>query len=783
MSGGFMRHLKTTTRVLLYVLVFTLPLWVLSIPLEPLEFNKQTLFVGLTCLAALTWIGSMVMQKRTTLRGGWINGLPLLWIAAFLVPAFYSIAPYVSWFGGERQEYTSVLTALAAALLFYLLANTHESRTQHRHMHTVMLGSTVVLGLIAVIDVLGGNILSQVSAGLASNTIGTLTSFTGFLVVMNTFFLASWLSHKKGDSLMNDGVSGSFELLGTMIVCALTAIFLLILDDAQLWGLALISMATLFVATVFKASHIPNKGRLVLPGIFIAMSLVCWLWLPGLNVEIPLEVTPSTQTSASIAEATLQTYSSSYGSGPGTYLIDYAQFHPASLNETDFWDTHFDRASNMFYTLLPTLGVFGVTALGVFVLLLGARALVQMLRPQSRNEWLESFVYLAPWVTLVASVFLINWNMSLVGLFAILSGLLASQTLDLEKQKQVKQHAAISFLLSLALVVLSLVVLIGIFLTAQRYMAQMAFMRAVELDRGGAAMEEIVLELDRAATLNKYNDTYYRNLAEALMYRLDELIVGVQNIDTLSIESKQYLQSLAAAAVNAAATATEVSPDQVQNWTSRGFVYRELVPVMGQDAALLAIESYTRATELEPVNPTHWVELAKVQLVMVEVLQPFAQEASVQEQVQTLLNSAETNLLRSIELKNNYAPAHFQLAVVYARSGRLNDAIGKMESVATYNQLDIGVHFELAMLYLQRLGEGDLERARDALEHTVTLAPTHSNAHWFLASVHEQLGNIPAAVHEVEVVLELNPENELVMQRLQDLLTGNISTELHTTLE
>jgi hypothetical protein len=49
--------------------------------------------------------------------------------------------------------------------------------------------------------------------------------------------------------------------------------------------------------------------------------------------------------------------------------------------------------------------------------------------------------------------------------------------------------------------------------------------------------------------------------------------------------------------------------------------------------------------------------------------------------------------------------------------------------------------------------------------------------------VYEQLGDIPAAVHEVEVVAELNPENELVMQRLEDLLTGNISTELHTTLE
>jgi tetratricopeptide (TPR) repeat protein len=371
-----------------------------------------------------------------------------------------------------------------------------------------------------------------------------------------------------------------------------------------------------------------------------------------------------------------------------------------------------------------------------------------------------------------------------MGTFAIFSGLLASQVLQMEHAGNVKRNSTISFILSVALVLLSLAFLIGIFLTAQRYAAQLAFTRAVELDRTGASMEEIVVELDKAATLNKYNDTYYRNLGEALMYRLDEVVADVTNIDELSIESAQYLQSLAAASVNSLATATDLSPNQVLNWLSRGFVYRELVPVMGEEAAQLAISSYEQAINLEPANPSHWVELAKAQLVAVEAIRPIADiDPTRQAELELLISKAETNLLQAIDLKGTYAPAHFQLAVTYARSGRLDDAVGKMESVAQYNQLDVGVHFELAMLYLQRLGEGDLERARDALEHTVTLVPTHSNAHWFLASVYEQLGDIPAAVHEVEVVAELNPDNELVMQRLEDLLTGNISTELHTTLE
>ncbi|MDG1950652.1 MAG: tetratricopeptide repeat protein [bacterium] len=784
MSGGFTEYLKTTTRVLLSILVFTLPLWVLPFPLEPLELNKQTLFVGLTCVAALAWLGSTVIQKRADIRRGWVNILPILWVTAFVVPAVYSIAPYTSWFGGERQEYTSVLTAVGAALLFYLLANTHATRNHHRRMHSTLLYSTTLLSFFAIVETLGGNILSSVSAGLVFNTVGTLTTFTAVLVIMNAFFLSSWVAHKKGDSLMNDGASGGIEQLATLFIVAATVFFLLVLDDAQLWILTIVSLLSIFITTGFKAQYIQQKGKLALPGILLAVALGFWFWLPGLQLNLPLEVTPSAELSQNIAEETLQAHSSSYGSGPGTYILNFAQFKGTGLNETDFWDTRFDRANNFFFTLIPTIGVFGITLLAVFAGLLGARALIQVVRPQERDEWLETFVHLSPWLTLLASIFLVNWNMTLMGLFAVFSGLLASQVLQMEHAQKVKENAKVSLLLSALLALLSLAFLIGIFLTAQRYAAQLAFTRAVELDRTGASMEEVVVELDKAATLNKYNDTYYRNLGEALMYRLDEVLAGVTSIDKLSIESAQYLQSLTAASVNSLATATDLSPNQVLNWLSRGFVYRELVPVMGEEAAQLAISSYEQATQLEPANPSHWVELAKAQLVAVEALRPLADvDPTRQVELELLMSKAETNLLQAIDLKGSYAPSHFQLAVAYARSGRLDDAIGKMESVAQYNQLDVGVHFELAMLYLQRLVDGDLERAQEALEHTVTLAPTHGNAHWFLASVYEQLGNIPAAVHEVEVVAELNPNNELVQNRLRDLLSGQLSTEIHTTLE
>lgn len=784
MSGGFAKQLNYLTRGLLYAFVALLPLWVLPIPMEPLELNKQTLLMGMAALATLTWLAEMVIRKQVRLRKGWINALPVLWVAGFFIPAVYSVAPYTSWFGSERQEYMSVLTAIGAALVMYLLANIHDTRTRHKHMHSVLLYSTALVSILAMLEVLGVNLLSSITIALSYNTVGTLSSLTAWLLVMNSFFLTSWIAHKKGDSLMSDGAMGGIEQLLTLFVTAASFFFLLVVDDPHLWMMSCVTILVIFALSLFKIQHLSMKGKLILPAMLLIGSVLFWFWLPGISLDLPLEVTPNNRLSLEIAEDTLQHYSSSYGSGPGTYALDYGQFRGTSLNETDFWNTRFDRASNYFFTLLPTTGLFGITALAVFILLLGARSLMQVVKPQSREEWLETFSYLVPWIAFVASAFFVNWNMTLVGTFAIFSGLLASQVLDMEAIGNVKQTATRTLILTSLTVFLSLALLVGIFLTGQRYAAQLAFAQGVELDRSGASMEEVVEELNRAATLNKYNDVFYRNLAEAVVYRLDEVTEEVEDVSQLSIETTQYLQALAASAVNAAVHATDLSPEQVFNWSSRGFVYQELAPVLGIDAAIFAIQSFEQAAQLEPANPEHLVDVAKARIMLWEMYQPLiASNTELQATADELLAQVMVELEQAIDLKSDYAPAHFQMALNYARAGELDNGIGKMESVAQYNQLDIGVHFELAMLYLQRLNEGDLQRAQEALEHTVTLAPTHSNAHWFLASIYEQLGDIPAAVHEVEVVLQLNPENELVMQRLEDLLTGNISTELHTTLE
>ncbi len=788
-SGGLASHLRSASRGLIFTLVFLTPLLVVPFTIDPLEINKQTLLMILTLCATLLWFASMLVEKKVRLARGWMNLIPLLFVAAFVIPALSSAAPYLSWIGAHRQEYTSVATAVALGLLIYLTGNTFRDRRSHQLMHGVMVVSVALTVSSSLMALFGLPLFGSLTSVLAFNTVGTLTNFTTFLVVVTSFFLASFISHKEGDSILNDGVFGVLERCLIVLVTLSTFFFLLVVDSSQLWLLFVLSIMSVFLFVFFRAQDFSSRTRLLFPVVLLLCAIPFWFWLPGLHFsQIPLEVTLNNESSLSIAEKTLQTYSSNTGTGPGTYLFDFAQFHDAALNETDFWNTRFDRASSHVLTLLPTLGVLGVTLLSLFVLFLLLRSVHQVVKPRSREAWLESFVHLTPWLILVISAFLVSWNMTLTISFGFFSGLLISQVMRPEAGRSFDRSPGAALVCSFFFLCLTLVLLVGVFLTTERYAAEIAFAKAVKLDRAGMDLQEVVTQLDRATTLNKYHDTYDRNLAEALLLRVGEELSSVSSIETLTPESAQYVQALIAASVNAATQATTLSPNNVLNWLTRGMVYRELVPVMGE-ASDFAIESYTKATELESVNPSNWVELGKTYLVAAEAVRPLtlAQDEAAATQAQSTLadylTQAESAFQKAIELKPNYAPAHFQLALTYVAQGRLDDAVAKMESVAAYNPLDVGVQFQLGVLYLKRGQDGDLSKAQAAFENTIKLSPEYSNAHWFLSSIYEGQGDLARAVQEVETVLELNPGNDLVEARLQKLLAGQVSEETPEVLE
>jgi len=749
----------------MFLLIALLPFSYFPLTSDPLETTKQTLLVVLTFAAALAWIASLLSEKRSTLCRGWLLAFPLLFLTAYGVSAWQSTAPFLSWVGGAGQEYTSFLTMAALTVLFYLVVHLFQDRAFHRPLHLLLLLSSLIVGMLCT--------LALLFEWSFLNTIGTVNAAGVYLVAMSSCATALWIARAFGT--MERGVCA--------LVLVTAFFYLLIIDYWLLWMLFALSITLVFAFVLCRSRDFPSIGRFVLPLILLVAVIPFWFWMTSpFSVSVPAEVTPSARASREIAGRALSGEAAAYGTGPGTYALVYARERGEGVNQTEFFNTRFDRASSLVWTWLPTIGPLGFSAFVIFAFSLLVSGLRKIVSGNSREEWLEASAALVPFIILLLSAGFYHFNLTLLFLLFLFGGLIAARALPRPALHKSVRAPALRLFASLVLTIGALCFLVVIFFTSQRYAAEMAYAKGVRADRNNADIAEVVRLLDTAATLNRFDDRAYRVLAEALLYRVGEQLASVSAAAELTPESRAYVQALVASSVNAAVRATELSPNHPVNWLMRGRVYRELMSVV-PNAAAFSLSAFEQAIKLEPLNPSNWNELGIASLAAAERERPLTvaqdKEAAARAKalVEDFMKKAEAAFGRAIELKPNYAPAHYQLSLAYERQGRLNDAIGKMESVARYNLQDVGVAFQLGQLYLRRNGLGDLERARRSFEYAVSLAPSYSNARWFLASVYEQEGDVRAAIAQVEEVLELNPSNQLVKSRFDRLLKGQASTE------
>lgn len=777
--------LERVARALVYVLLFLMPVFFLPFTSDVLELNKQTLLVLLTLSASLAWLGSMHVSRTVSFRGGILNVFPFLLLASTVAAAVLSKAPYLSWIGGVNQQYTSVLSVLCYVALFYLVANLFDQPTRHGTVYTAVLSSAFVAGLIGIVSLFGVRLPFIGTA--AFNPVGTLNSLGILLVVATVLANAWWISHRQGSAMFQ----GKTALLNKVLVVALsllTLVFLALVDYWVLWTVLLVGLGAMFAFVMARASDFPDVGRLTMPFFLTAFALLFLFWLPApVRLNVPVEVSPNFSSSLRIATETIRK-SPFTGTGPGTFSFAYAEKRPQELNNTSFWNVRFDRPSSFFLILPVAFGLIGVVMWLAFLIPLLVQGVGHMLRSRG-DEWVQTFIVGTAWITLLAGLALYSANLALLTAFFALSGLIASQVMPEPVQKKFGQTPRVGLLLSFAFILVAVGAVTVIFISGQRYVADIAFAQAVTKDREKGDLNEIIRLLDRAASVNRFDDVYYRNLSQALVLRVAQELSTIKDVTTLKPEDYKRVQDLTAAAVNASVRATELSPQNALNWQLRGSVYRELIPLRVAQAASYAAASFDRAVALEPNNPVPVTELGRTYLATAQLAQQMtaAKDEEVKKQAQEALEKnlalAEQQFNKAISLKADYSPAHYQLAGIYTQQGKLDDAIGKMESVVNYNKTDVGVAFQLGLLYLRRAGKDDTARAQAALEYAVQLSPSYSNARWFLASIYEQQNKADKALEQIQKVSELNPENDLVKSRLERLQKGTVSKVVPAPLE
>ena len=779
-SKKFLKVAKTSV----YILIFLLPIFFLPLTSNILDFNKQALLLFLVFVSLICWLGSCLISNRLEVNISFLNlpVLALLLIAG--ISTIFSLSRYGSFWGWPLAVSPSFISLLGFVILYFLIANLFK-KDEIPFLFLTLFLSGFLAALYFIFQLFGKFILPFDFAQTSSfNTIGTVNSLALYfsllliLLLPLLFFVSRFLR----------------IILGIIGAVLLVSLFLINFKTA--WLIFLTGMVVLFVFGVVNLRRTGRSGFITLTmALLVIASLLLFFRFPLPGVpQIPAELSPSQSASFNVLKH-LSVKSMILGSGQGTFIYDWSRYKSADINQSIFWSVRFGQAASEILDRLITTGILGILAFFFLVFIFFRQVLEFLLKKMegrfskegktlSRQEilnWFLTWGILASFTGLVAVFFLYPINLSIFFLFWLLIGCLA--LLEKGRRKTGKENkfsfspfantrvfdfsvssiGALSFSLFFILI---LVLGIGLFiLYGQKYAAEARYYQGLRAWQKGNTSQSINY-IARAANLNPKIDIYWRNLSQIYLVGLNEVLSGA---DLSQEEKSNQAQAIIASSINSATQATVAGPNDVANWSSRGFVYRNMLGILG-GADEWAIKSYQKAAELEPNNPDIFTEMGRVYLAESDIL---AQQEKEKESSENL-KLAQENFEKAIKLKSDYAPAHFQIAMIHVREGKIQDAISKLEETQQVAPSDTGLAFQLGVLYYN---VNQFDNARVQFERAVLLDPNYSNARYFLGLVYDRQGNENGAIEQFEKVAQLNPDNQDIQKILANLRAGKPALE------
>ncbi|MBZ9578338.1 tetratricopeptide repeat protein [Patescibacteria group bacterium] len=732
------------SKIIIYSLTFLLPIFFLPLTLDVLDFNKQILLIILVSLALLFWLVKILISDKVEFNFSFLNVPVLIFFLIYGFSTIFSQWSYGSFWGWPLNISQGFLTLLYFLVFYVLIANIFTKKRDIFRLLFLFVISGALVALFSIFQIFGKFLLPWNFAKLTSfNTIGTLNSLSIFIafllpLAISLTFLAERLIKR------------------ILIISLFIFLFLLILVNFWTAWIVLISgTLILFIFGIFNLRETGQIDLIWLPMLLLIISLFFLVFRISL-VQIPIEISPTQRTELGIAKSVLSK-NFFLGTGPTTFIFSYLKFKPIEINQTVFWNIRFTSGASEVLDKLITTGVLGISALffifGVFFWL-GLRYLKgKTAFSKGDKDSLLPLGVFSSFFGLVFSQFLYSANLTWLFFFWLLLGVFIALFPKI-KSRVFK---------SLPLVLVGLCVLIfllGIglsFVGFGHHLAEMKYLQGLKAWEQGQSGQAIDY-LKKAIDLNPGLDSYWRDLSQLYLVRLNEILPK----EDLPPEA---IGNLINNLLDSSRKATELSPKNVSNWNVRAFIYQNLAGLV-KGAEDWAITNYQKAADLEPKNPYIFTEIGKIYLSKADISAQLENE----EEMTKNLAQAQENFQKALELKSDYAPAHFQIAMIYVREGKTREAIEKLEAtklVTPFN--DIGLAFQLGLLYYN---DNQSNKALTEFERAVSIDENYSNARYFLGLIHDRQGNQDKAIEQFERIEELNPDNLAVKRVLANLREG-----------
>lgn len=688
----------------------------------------------------------------------WLDLAFLLFTAALLLSSIFSIDRFSSFWGGYNVIILPFFAQITFLLFYFFSSNYLNDNKKISEVTKLLPISLAIIIFFAVLIFVGALSKSVFFTNSFKLAAGTLEELSVYIATINILLCSAVFAHS-----FNFGIQLSrAERVFVKILLAVSFVFLFIINFTIAWlvlfvGISLFSF--LFLLTNFKdfknyyLDHSLFR-RIFWPTIFLVTSflfLIANVFVSGSAVNNRRFAQNLQLDYVNTAQVVIDSLKQKpiFGFGADNFSHANSFNRSQSLNNTEYWNLRFEKASTFLSDIIITGGLLGVIS---YLLVIGiiCTMIVKIffhrreLSKKDREDVLFVFLFSSLTFSLVIGQIFFTVNITLLFLFWLFLSLFV---VSYKKIFYNQSNFAINNTKTGTQVALIVVVslwlgwLLFFGVNVKYWIANIYFNNGLELIQSNR--DRAINKMQVAIKLSPYRYNYQMTLAEVY------LLKGLESLRTANDKiSDDYVsaQSSFEQSIKTGQYAIKTSPNSVAVYEMLGKIYREISPFL-TTANESAIELFSKASKLEPTNPVILTELGKLYFNVGQT------------------DKAAELFVEAIKNKNDYNDAKFNLAKAYNELDRFEDALTLLYELEDQYEPALVFYEEGRVFYNQERYDQAISKFRQ----TLLASPNHANALYSLALAFQKIGEEKEALYYFKKVSELNPGNQEIKNKLEEL--------------
>lgn len=734
--------------VSLTALFFGLPIFFTGVTSQGIVFEKQLYFYFWLLIGLVAWVSKGIIAGEMRIRRTPLD-IPIgIFVLVYGISTLFSVDRWESFWGSYGDPSRGLLSVIAIALAYYLIAS-HFTVKRFKLMFGGLVASSFLVVAWSFLVVMNIRFLpGSAEAFMPFSLLGTVTTLALFLSVAPALFLTSIFT------MFHDGFSGAKwwkTAAGVVLgISILLDFFLLLALYAYVsWAVVIGGMGFLLIYILAQIVRPAEQMTWIPMALFVLVLAFLMVGQTDIaRANLPVEVIPKFSFAFDIAKKALGDHFL-LGAGPANYSYAFSMYRPVEYNQNSLFTLRFDQAPGLFMEALSTIGTLGTIAFLVLALSFVSVGIYLLSNGRNRNKVYSLGLWSVSVMFFIAA-FISAFNGSIV-LLSSMIGILAITALLWESGAE-EQYLNLSFQASpkfaLALAFIFMVVSAGVaFLFVFIGKVFVADIMAGRATRVATVSEDSALSLARAVQMYPQEPQYRVGLGQ--------IYVSLANQEASKPAEEGDANRVVAfirEAINQTETARKLSPNSVRVAESLGLVY-ENSSLYTAEALSKALESYETALTLEPNSPVLLVKIGQIKRAIGEREQDPAKQAE-------LFTEAKDRFREAVDKKDNFAIAHYNLAVALSRLKEYTPAMESLERAIRIEPSNITYIYSLGSLYQLRKEDGDLDKAEAVYKSLFQVNERLADVRLALGLLYEEKGEPDLALTEYRTLLDFLPEGD-----------------------